>query len=72
MNKMLKTIIIGGAIYEGCNLMFDLGKAHMLGNLAKYNIEPIETIDMLESDERFRSRFIAKCAKIFKLNEKSR
>ena len=38
MKKMLKTVLIGGAIYEGLNLTFDLGKAQMLGALAKYNV----------------------------------
>ncbi len=70
MNRMLKAVIIGGAIYEGCNLMFDLGKAHMLGTLVKYNIQPTETINMLETDDRFRLKFIAKTAQIFKQDKK--
>ncbi len=71
MNKILKTALIGVGIYEGCNLVFDLGKAHMLGILAKYNVTANETIDLLAADKRARSKLISKCATIFK-QEKSR
>ena len=71
MNKILKTALIGAGIYEGCNLVFDLGKAHMLGTLARYNITANETIDLLATDKRARLKLISKCATIFK-QEKSR
>lgn len=71
MNKILKIALIGVGIYEGCNLMFDLGKAHMLGTLVKYNVTANEVIDFIAEDKRARLKLISKCATIFK-QEKSR
>lgn len=66
MNKILKTALIGVGIYEGCNLMFDLGKAHMLGTLAKYNVTANEVIDFIAEDKCARLKLISKCATIYK------
>lgn len=71
MNKILKTALIGVGIYEGCNLIWDLGKAYMLGTMARYNVTANETIDCLATDKRTRLKLISKCATIFK-QEKSR
>lgn len=71
MNKTLKTALIGVAFYGCMNFMFDLGKGHMLGTLAKYDINANETIDMLASDKRFRLKLISKTATLFR-QEKSR
>lgn len=67
MKKMLKTVLIGGAIYEGLNLTFYLGKAHTLGVLAKYNVTGDEVIDLLASDKRLRAKLISKVAALAKL-----
>ena len=66
MKKMLKTELIGGAIYEGFNLAFDLGKAQMLGVLAKYNATGDEALDLLASDKRLRVKLIVKLATLTK------
>ncbi len=71
MNKILKTALIGVGIYELCNLMFDLGKGHMLGTLASYNFTANEIIDCLASDKRLRLKWISKMATFFK-QEKGR
>lgn len=71
MKKMLKTVLIGGAIYEGLNLTFDLGKAKMLGTLAKYNVTGDEAMDLLASDKRLRLKLISKVAALVK-RERSR
>lgn len=69
MNKILKITLIGVGIYEGCSLMFDFGKAHMLGTLAKYNFTADEVIDLLASDKSARLKLIYKLATIFKQEE---
>ena len=66
MNKILKTTLIGVAIYGGCNLMFDLGKGHMLGTLAKYDVTANETMNWLSSDKRLRLQLISKTATLFR------
>ncbi len=71
MNKALKTALIGVAFYACANFMFDLGKGHMLGTLAKYDITANETIDMLASDKSFRLKLISKTATLFR-KERSR
>lgn len=71
MNKILKTALIGVAFYECMNFMFDLGKGHMLGTLAKYDINANEAIDMLASDKSFRLKLISKTATLFR-KERSR
>ncbi len=71
MKKMLKTVLIGGAIYEGLNLTFYLGKAQMLGALAKYNVTGDEALDLLASDKRLRLKLISKVSTLVK-RERSR
>lgn len=71
MNKILKKALIIGGIYGGCNLIFDLGKAHMIGTLAKYDVTANEVMDIISQDKRARLKFIFKSANIFK-QEKGR
>lgn len=66
MKKMLKTVLIGGAIYEGFNLAFDLGKVQMLGVLAKYKATGDEALDLLASDKCLRAKLIVKVATLTK------
>lgn len=69
MNKMLKTAFIGAAIYIGSQLVFDFGKGHALGTLARSNIPATEAIDILASDKRLRLKFIVNVANLVKKRE---
>lgn len=66
MKKILKTIIIGGAIYGGLDLMLFCGKAHMLSILAKYDMDPNETIDQLKSENGLILKFIGNFAEFLR------
>lgn len=59
MNKIIKGCLICAGGYKLSNLMFDLGKAHMLGTLLKYDVSAKETYDALSECKSPRLKFIA-------------
>ena len=66
MNKLIKTCIVGGIVYAMFDMVYQLGKGHVLGVLAKANVSASECIDAMSNDKRLRAKFIRMVAKIDK------
>ncbi len=65
MNKIIKNIVIAGAIYVGAELTFAIGKAKALGILMDYDQFANEMVTECCNRDKVSTKFIGRCAKYF-------
>lgn len=62
-HKIIKVLLIGGAVYGLTEYAYQSGKGSMLGTLTGFDIRPEDILPQLLCDQRIRAKVIISSAK---------